>query len=73
MLGRTSPTGSRVWLTAIPLALAACGGGGADGSITVPPVTPPVLSLQRVYPQLSFVAPLELLQALADATRWYVL
>ena len=63
------------WLAAISLVLAACG-GGAGGSVTVPPVTPPAplaLSLQRLYPQLSFVAPLQLLQAPADATRWYVL
>lgn len=53
---------------------AACSGGGDGGGATqtVAPATLPV-ALQRAFPALVFSAPLGLLQAPADATRWYVI
>ena len=54
-------------------ALAAGGcGGGDDGSsppVGVPQVT---LTVQRVFPALSFAFPVAMLQAPNDATRWFV-
>lgn len=50
--------------------LAACGGGGG----TAPPVTgaPSPIAVQRAFAALTFTAPVALLQAPNDATRWYV-
>ncbi|MEQ8206763.1 MAG: PQQ-dependent sugar dehydrogenase [Woeseia sp.] len=59
--------------------LAACGGSSGE-SVTVPPPPPPpapatageTIALERAFPQLSFAAPLALLQAPGDSSRWYV-
>jgi glucose/arabinose dehydrogenase len=48
--------------------LAACGGGGAQA-----PQAGPALGVERVFPNLDFTAPVALLQAPNDATRWFVL
>jgi len=47
-----------------------CGHGG-DGS---PPSGPPqvALTVQRVFPSLSFASPVAMLQAPTDASRWFV-
>ncbi len=57
----------------IALALHACGGGGGDAPPPVPvDVQPPALGVQRVFPNLSFVNPVAMLQAPGDPTRWFV-
>jgi glucose/arabinose dehydrogenase len=65
-----APTLTALWL-------AACGGGGSGngnggGGGTTPPPTTPTLAVQRVFPALSFTAPVALLQSPGDSTRWYV-
>ncbi len=55
--------------------LAACGGGGEISPTTVDPPgtgTPPAITTQRVFDQLSFTQPLALLQAPGDSNRWFV-
>ena len=63
--------------------LAACGGGGSgessstDTGNTTPSTTPqtatlPALSLERVFPNVIFSAPLAMLQAPGDDSRWFV-
>ncbi len=62
------------------LSLSACGGSGG-GSVTSPPPPPPppppptapTIDVQRVFPNLDFVAPVSLVQAPGDANRWFVL
>lgn len=56
------------------LGLAACGGSG-DGSGGAPPPPPSRLTLgvTRVFPALSFSAPVGALQAPGDASRWFVI
>jgi glucose/arabinose dehydrogenase len=53
-------------------ALAAGGCGGGDGSS--PPAGPPqvALTVQRVFPGVSFAFPVAMLQAPNDASRWFV-
>jgi glucose/arabinose dehydrogenase len=53
-------------------ALAAGGCGGGDGAS--PPDGPPqvALTVQRVFPSLSFAFPVAMLQAPNDASRWFV-
>lgn len=53
--------------------LTACGGGSDDAS-PMPPPPPPgtTLSVQRVFPNLSFTQPVAMLQAPGDAARWFV-
>jgi glucose/arabinose dehydrogenase len=46
----------------------ACGVGSEDGTVSVAPV----LGVQRVFPALSFVSPVALLQAPGDSSRWFV-
>ena len=50
---------------------AACGGGTA---MIATPATPTTLTLSavRVFPALSFVQPVEMLQAPGDSSRWFV-
>src|SRR5687767_7243285 len=53
------------------LAAGGCGGGdeGSSPPVGVPQVT---LTVQRVFPALSFTFPVAMLQAPNDATRWFV-
>jgi hypothetical protein len=52
------------------LAAGGCGdGGGSSAPEGVPQVT---LTVQRVFPALSFTFPVAMLQAPNDATRWFV-
>lgn len=63
------------------LGLSACG-GSSGGSVTAPPAPPPPpppptampqIDVQRVFPDLGgFAAPVSLVQAPGDATRWFV-
>ena len=52
------------------LGAAGCPGGGGD----MPPQGPPqvALSVERVFPNLTFSAPIAMLQAPNDAARWFV-
>ena len=52
------------------LAAGCPGGGGGDPPPPGPPQVP--LSVERVFPNLTFSAPLAMLQAPNDATRWFV-
>jgi glucose/arabinose dehydrogenase len=61
----------RAVLAAAMLLAAACGDGGGD-SPPPPSPPPPVLTVQRVFPALSFTQPVAMLQAPGDATRWFV-
>lgn len=58
------------------LALAACGGSSYDSNAPAPPPPPPTadpqIALQRVFPMLSFSAPVAMLQAPGDSSRWFV-
>ena len=56
------------------LALAACsGGGGGEGGSTAAGPAQAALTVQRVFPGLpAFSAPVALLQAPNDASRWFV-
>ena len=57
------------------VALAACGGGGGGGESVSPAAGPPqaALTVQRVFSGLpAFSAPVALLQAPGDASRWFV-
>jgi len=61
----------------LALAIAAsfhgCGGGSGDGPPPVDLPAPPVtLGVQRVFPNLNFVAPVAMLQAPGDSSRWFV-
>ena len=61
-------------------ALIGCGGGDDSGAPEPappqvpepPPPPPPVLGVAQVFPALSFVRPVAMLQAPGDATRWFV-
>ena len=54
------------------LALAACGGGSGEG-VQKPDAAPAAaLTVQRVFPGLSFSSPVAILQAPGDSTRWFV-
>ncbi|MGH8708509.1 MAG: PQQ-dependent sugar dehydrogenase [Burkholderiales bacterium] len=57
-------------IAAALLLFAACGGdsGGAPQ-----PQAPPALGVQRVFPHLVFAAPVAMLQAPGDGTRWFVI
>ena len=74
---------AKIWNPVVFLAgllLAACGGGGGGGSIAPPPAPPPpppppaspTIEVQRVFPNLSFSAPVSLVQAPGDSSRWFV-
>ena len=55
---------------ALALAAVGCSDGGGDSPPTqVPQVT---LRVERVFPNLSFSAPVAMLQAPNDASRWFV-
>src|SRR5262245_49222492 len=55
------------------LALLAAGCPGGDGGGDTPPGPPQVaLSVERVFPALSFAAPVAMLQAPNDTSRWFV-
>jgi glucose/arabinose dehydrogenase len=70
------------FVPALALVLAACGGSSGGGSPMVPPPPPPpappppaatpTIDVAHVFPQLSFVQPLLLVQAPIDSTQWYV-
>ena len=61
----------------LTLALSACS-GDSDGGLLEPPVTvpppsaDPQIALQRVFSQMSFNAPIAMMQAPGDSTRWFV-
>ena len=57
-------------IAAAVLLLAACGGAGGDAP---QPQAPPTLGVQRVFPNLVFAAPVAMLQAPGDASRWFVI
>src|SRR3954468_6854298 len=59
------------------VALLADGCPGGDGGSNPPPGSPPPappvqLSVERVFPALSFSAPVAMLQAPNDPSRWFV-
>jgi len=59
--------------TAAALALLAAGCPSGDGGGDMPPGPPQVqLSVERVFPALSFSAPVAMLQAPGDPSRWFV-
>jgi glucose/arabinose dehydrogenase len=59
-------------MAAVALLAAGCSGGGGGGGDT-PPGPPQVqLSVERVFPALSFSAPVAMLQAPNDTSRWFV-
>jgi glucose/arabinose dehydrogenase len=64
----------RRWIplaTALALLAAGCPGGG--GGDDMPPGPPQVqLSVERVFPDLTFSSPVAMLQAPNDTTRWFV-
>lgn len=55
---------------AVPLALmlGACGSGGEGGTVSVEPV----LGVERVFPLLNFTAPVAMIQAPGNGSRWFV-
>ena len=57
--------------TAAVLLAAACGGGCGPGN---PPLPPASLTLRavRAFPNVSFIQPVEILQAPGDNSRWFV-
>lgn len=57
-------------IVAALLLFAACGG---DSGGATQPQAPPVLGVQRVFPNLVFAAPVAMLQAPGDGTRWFVI
>ena len=68
----TTPRSSASYPAAIAAAallFAACG-GDSGGAPAAP--APPLLGVERVYPKLRFSAPVAMLQAPRDATRWFV-
>src|ERR1051325_6017626 len=55
------------------LGAAGCPGGGGGGGGDTPPGPPQVqLSIEQVFPALSFSAPVAMLQAPNDTSRWFV-
>lgn len=75
------PRSRRLFAMLLSLVLAACGGGGGSITSPPPPAPPPPppppppsgdFELDPVFTQLSFTAPVALLQAPGDGTRWYV-
>lgn len=64
------------------LSLAGCGGSGDDTPATPPPIggtgcvapsqLTPSITTTRAFPALSFSSPVDLLQAPADSSRWFV-
>jgi len=67
--GRTLIAAGPAILTSL---LAACGGGSDGGSSMQPPPPGTTLSVQRVFPNVSFTQPVAMLQAPGDTTRWFV-
>ncbi|MEX0707866.1 MAG: PQQ-dependent sugar dehydrogenase [Woeseia sp.] len=69
-------TGKSCGLAVIGLLLAGGCGGGSSSTITNPPTTPPPqnegIALEPVFDNLSFNAPVALLQAPGDDSRWFV-
>lgn len=66
------------WLLAVSFLVNACGGSGSGGGnfVSPPPPSPPppapTVAVERAFPQLGFASPVLMLQAPADATRWFV-
>ena len=58
------------YLGAVPLALmlVACGSGDEGGTVSVEPV----LGVERAFPLLNFIAPVALIQAPGNGSRWFV-
>lgn len=52
----------------LALMLGACGGSDEDGTVSVEPV----LGVERVFPLLNFTAPVALIQAPGNGSRWFV-
>jgi glucose/arabinose dehydrogenase len=52
----------------IALSLLGCGGGSEEGTVSVAPV----LDVERVFTALNFAAPVAMLQAPGDNSRWFV-
>lgn len=52
----------------LALLLSACGGGDEGGTVSVDPV----LGVERVFPLLNFTAPVAMLQAPGNGSRWFV-
>jgi glucose/arabinose dehydrogenase len=64
-----------LFLLLIASVVTACGGsGGGDTvvAITPPAATTPTIATQAVFPNLSFLRPVALMQAPSDSSRWYV-
>jgi glucose/arabinose dehydrogenase len=65
------------WIAVVlaALGLGACGGGGSGGGGSQPPAAPPAdvsLAVQRVFAGMTFSAPVAMLQAPGDSSRWFV-
>lgn len=61
----------------LTLGLSACHSGSGGGSqvppgTTQPPSADPQIALQRVFSQFSFNAPVAMVQAPGDSSRWFV-
>jgi glucose/arabinose dehydrogenase len=56
-------------IVAAVLLFAAC---GEDSGGATQPQAPPILGVERAFPNLSFTAPVAMLQAPGDRTRWFV-
>jgi len=55
------------------LGAAGCPGGGSSSSDSPPAEVPQVqISVQRVFPMLSFASPVAMIQAPGDTSRWFV-
>jgi glucose/arabinose dehydrogenase len=52
--------------------ISACGGGASGESPTPQTTTFPALKLERIFPNLTFNAPLAMLQAPGNDSRWFV-
>ena len=67
----------RLWvilMLGLILALSACDGGSSVASPIgpPPPSADPQIALQRVFPQISFNAPVAMMQAPGDSSRWFI-
>jgi glucose/arabinose dehydrogenase len=71
--GTANQSPNIVWVWGLVAAfISACGGGASGESTTPQTATLPALKLERVFPNVTFNAPLAMLQAPGDDSRWFV-